>query len=136
VVNGLAKIDVPESFRSVTDADNLTVQLTPVGSLAVLACLKKDLNAIVVQGSGDVEFDYMVNGVRKAYKDFEAIHDNESFVPDGPDDKHFAFYPPESQKRLVATGIYNADGTVNLETAKRLGWDRNWDRGLPEPASP
>lgn len=47
-------------------------------------------------------------------------------MPDGPDDRRFALYAPEIQRRLVATGIYNADGTVNLETAKRLGWDRTW----------
>jgi hypothetical protein len=98
--------------------------------------VKKSLDAIVLQANADVDFDYVVNGVRRAYRDFEAIHDNETFVPDGPDDRRFALYAPEIQRRLVATGIYNPNGTVNLETAKRLGWDRKWDRGLLEPASP
>ncbi len=126
VVGGFARIQVPESFRDVTDENDITVQLTPVGGLAVLACVSKSLDTIVVQGSADIEFDYMINGVRKAYKDLHAIRKNETFVPDGPDDRRFAFYAPEIQRRLVATGIYNADGTVNLETAKRMGWDRNW----------
>ncbi len=131
VVSGFAKIAVPESFRMVTDSENITVQLTPVGGLAVLACVQKNLDTIVVQGSGDVEFDYMINGVRKAYKDFAVVRANESFIPDGPGDRRFALYAPEIQKRLVATGIYNADGTVNLETARRLGWDKAW-KGLVE----
>ena len=30
-----------------------------------------------------------------------------------------------------ATGTCDADGTVNLETAKRMGWDKNWrDAGV------
>lgn len=71
------------------------------------------------------------SGIRKAYKDFEVIRENQLFVPDGPDDRRFALYAPEIQRRLVATGIYKADGTVTLETARRLGWDRTWDR-LPK----
>jgi hypothetical protein len=126
IVGGFAKIAVPESFRSVTAEENITVQLTPTGGLAVLACIRKGLDTILVQGSSDVEFDYMVNGVRRAYKDFAVIRDNESFVPDGPLDRRFDLYAPDIQRRLVATGIYNADGTVNLATAKRLGWDKGW----------
>jgi hypothetical protein len=126
VVSGFAKIEVPESFRMVTDDQGLTVVAMPVGGLAVLACVKKSLNTIVLQGSSDVEFDYVVNGVRKAYKDFKPIADNHSFIPDGPNDQRFALYAPEIQRRLVATGIYNADGTVNRETARRLGWDKEW----------
>ncbi|HET7453720.1 MAG TPA: hypothetical protein VFL12_13315 [Thermoanaerobaculia bacterium] len=123
---GIAAIDVPESFRSVTDAEGLTVVATPVGGPAVVWVAKLGLDRIVLQASSDVEFHYVVNGVRKAYRDFQAIGENESFVPDGPDDPRFALYAPEIQRRLVATGIYNADGTVNLETAKRLGWDKRW----------
>jgi hypothetical protein len=123
---GIAAIDVPESFRSVTDADGLTVVATAVGAPAVIWVARLGLDRIVLQASSDVEFHYVVNGVRKAYRDFEALRDNESFIPEGPEDRRFALYAPEIQKRLVATGIYNADGSVNLDTAKRLGWDRNW----------
>jgi hypothetical protein len=136
VVGGFAKIPVPESFRDVTDESGLTIVATPVGGPGSIWVVKKSLDAIVLQANADVDFDYVVNGVRRAYRDFEAIHDNETFVPDGPDDRRFALYAPEIQRRLVATGIYNPNGTVNLETAKRLGWDRKWDRGLLEPASP
>jgi len=33
---------------------------------------------------------------------------------------------PEQRRRLIATGIYNEDGTVNRETAERLGWAKAW----------
>ena len=31
--------------------------------------------------------------------------------------------------RLIANGTYNADGTVNMETAERLGWVKMWADG-------
>jgi hypothetical protein len=124
--NGFATIQVPESFRMVTDTRGLTVVVTPVGELAQIAAISKSLDKIVIQSSKDVTFDYMVNGVRKAFNDFKSISENEDFVPQGPDDNRFFSYPAESQRRLVATGIYTPDGKVNLEKAREMGWDRLW----------
>jgi hypothetical protein len=125
-VHGYATIEVPESFRMVTAEGGLTVVVTPVGELAQVACISKSLDKIVVQASKDVTFDYVVNGVRKAFKDFQAISENHDFVPLGPDDHRFATLPAESQRRLIATGIYTAEGKVNLEKAHEMGWDRAW----------
>jgi hypothetical protein len=124
--NGFATIQVPESFRMVTDARGLTVVVTPVGELAQIAAISKSLDKIVIQSSKDVTFDYMVNGVRKAFRDFKPISENDDFVPQGPDDNRFFSYPAESQRRLVATGIYTPDGKVNLDKAREMGWDRLW----------
>ena len=30
------------------------------------------------------------------------------------------------KQRLIANGTYNADGTVNMETAERAGWAQAW----------
>ncbi len=127
-VNGFATIAVPESFRLVTAQDGLTAVVTPTGKLVQIAVISKSLDTIVVQASQDVTFDYVVNGVRKAFQDWEAISSNQDFIPDGPGDKRFFSLPVESQRRLVATGIYNADGSVNLDTARRMGWDLLWER--------
>lgn len=124
--NGFATIEVPESFRMVTDERGLTVVVTPIGELAQIATISKSLDKIVVQSSKDVAFDYMINGVRKAFKDFNAIGQNDDFVPQGPDDNRFFSFPVESQRRLVATGIYTAEGKVNLDKAREMGWDRQW----------
>ena len=35
------------------------------------------------------------------------------------------------KQRLVANGTYNPDGTANLDTARRLGWDKVWERQPP-----
>jgi hypothetical protein len=125
-VHGFATIEVPESFRLVTDDKGLTVVVTPIGELAMIAVVKQDLNRIVVQSSKDVQFHYLVNGIRRAFKDFEPIGENVDFVPEGPEDGRFIFLPAESQRRLIATGIYTPDGKVNLVKAHEMGWDQYW----------
>jgi hypothetical protein len=125
-VHGFATIEVPESFRMVTAEEGLTAVVTATGQLAQIAVISKSLDKIVVQSSHDVAFDYVVNGVRRAFQNWEAVGSNEDFIPDGPNDKRFFAYPPESQRRLVATGIYLADGTVNLDKAREMGWDSLW----------
>lgn len=125
-VQGFATIEVPESFRMVTAEEGLTAVVTATGQLAQIAVISKSLDKIVVQSSHDVAFDYVVNGVRRAFQNWEAVSSNQDFVPDGPNDKRFFAYPAESQRRLVATGIYNADGTVNLDKAREMGWDSLW----------
>lgn len=44
---------------------------------------------------------------------------------------------PESYRRLlVQNGTLNPDGTLNRDTARRLGWDKEWKkRGRPAPQS-
>jgi len=131
IVGGFAKIVVPEDFRSVSSTEGLTVIAMPVGGPAVLVCVRKSLDEIVIQGSGDVEFDYMVNGIRKAYEGFQPISENRDFVPRSPDDRLLtAGLPAESVRRLKASGILKDDGSINLETAHRLGWDQqeSWKR--------
>jgi len=32
----------------------------------------------------------------------------------------------EERGRLIANGTYNVDGTVNKQTAERLGWAKAW----------
>jgi len=125
-VRGFATIEVPESFRMVTAERGLTAVVTPTGQLAQIAVISKSLDKIVVQSSQDVTFDYVVNGVRKAFQDWEAVSSNQDFIPNGPDDNRFFAFPVESQRRLVATGIYNADGKVNLDKAREMGWDIQW----------
>jgi hypothetical protein len=125
-VHGKATIEVPDSFRLVTAEKGLTVVVTPTGDLAQIAAISKSLDKIVIASSKDVAFDYVVNGVRKAFQDFESIVPNSDFVPSGPEDRRFFALPAESQQRLVATGIYLPDGKVNLVKAHEMGWDRDW----------
>jgi hypothetical protein len=126
---GLARIAVPEDFRTVTESEALSVQVTPIGEMASVAIVRIDLNEIVVKASRNVEFFYLVQGVRKGYAQSGSTAENEKFfVPEGPAAKMPASLSEEAKARLVRNGTYNADGTVNLETAKRLGWDKGWSK--------
>lgn len=71
--DGVAVIEVPEEFRLVTEAEGLTVQLTPMGRNAGLWVEAQDLDRIVVRGERDAAFHYFVNGVRSGYAGFQAI---------------------------------------------------------------
>ena len=132
---GTARIPVPEDFRMVTDGEGLTVQITPIGGMASVGVMKADLNEIVVQSSRNLEFYYLVNGVRHTQKGLTPIAEGTEFIPRHANSKIPA-YLTEGQKRfLIQNGTYKADGTVNMETAHRNGWDRIWaERERPEPA--
>lgn len=132
--NGLATIEVPEDFRLVTDRENLSVQVTPIGEMASVAVRSIGLDRIIVRGSRDVEFFYTVNGVRKSHKHLTPIGPGKEYMPETPDAR-MPMYLTEGQKAmLVSNGTYNPDGTVNMETGRRLGWDKEWEkRGRPAP---
>ena len=135
---GLATIEVPEDFRMVTDREGLTIQVTPIGEMASFAVVSIGLDRIVVKASRNVEFFYLVHGVRATFKDHTPIKDGVEFVPRKAD-ATIPRYLSEGQKQLlIRNGTYRADGTVNLETAKRLGWDRAWaesEGSQPPPRS-
>jgi hypothetical protein len=133
--NGLAVIPVPEEFRMVTDRDGLSVQVTPIGQMASVAVESIGLDRIVVRGSRNVEFFYLVQGVRRAYKGLPIVVENDKFfVPESPDARIPLYLSTDERQRLVDNGTYRADGTVNTETARRLGWDRIWEaRSRPQP---
>ncbi|MGH9443967.1 MAG: hypothetical protein ACRD16_17015, partial [Thermoanaerobaculia bacterium] len=109
IQGGFARIPVPESFRAVSSPDGLTVVTTPVGSPAVLFVAKESLDEIVIQGSSDVEFHYVVNGVSKVGEAFQPIAENEHFVPRSANDVNFMrFADPGVLAILKENGILNS----------------------------
>lgn len=138
LVNGLATIEVPADFKMVTSDEGLTVVATPSGALAMIACMSKSLDRIEIRGSADVDFDYIISGVRKAFADFTPIHANTSFIPrSAAEAKDLAIaLPSESVRRLIANGTLNADHSVNAQTAHRLGWDQRAGWNAPEKRQP
>jgi hypothetical protein len=131
---GTARITVPEDFRLVTDSEGLTVQITPIGGMATVGVMKADLNEIVVQSSRNLEFYYLVNGIRRTHKHLTSpIGDGIEYMPRRASSK-MPEYLTEGQKQLlIQNGTYKADGSVNMETAQKNGWDRIWaERERPE----
>ncbi len=125
-VDHRAVIEVPEDFRIVTDDEGLTVQLTPVGALTTMAVESEDLNRVVVLSAQDVTFHYLVQGVRRGYKEFQPLARGHEFMPLSADARMPAYLTEEARRRLIANGTYNADGTVNMATAQREGWTKIW----------
>ena len=119
-------IQVPEEFRMVTDPEGLTVQLTPVGAPATMYVVTEDLNQIVVRSSRDVKFHYLVQGIRPAYKDFKPVQEMSAYLPQTADGKMMQGWSEWTRRRLIANGTYNPDGTINMETAERVGWTKMW----------
>jgi hypothetical protein len=73
-VNGQAVIELPGYFSRLTESERMTVQITPVGAPGQLYVAEKSPSKLVIkiaQGSSDLEFDYLVQGVRKGYLDYE-----------------------------------------------------------------
>jgi len=134
IQNGIARIAVPEHFRFVTDPEGLTVQITPIGPMASFSVVKYDLNEIVVQSSRNVEFFYMVNGVRAAFKDIVPVRRGNEFAPRSADARMPEWLSQAQKQVLIQNGTYRPDGTVNMETARRLRWDSVWaERNEPSP---
>jgi hypothetical protein len=125
-VRGHAIIDVPESFRMTSEEEGMTVHLTPIGGLAMVAVTRQSLDRIEAEASKDVEFAYVVYGVRRGYKGFQPIRDGVEFIPENASSKLPGYLNDDQKQRLIDNGTYNSDGTVNIGTAVRLGWDKAW----------
>jgi hypothetical protein len=75
LVNGEAVISLPETYAMVTAEEGLTVQLTPRGAwlqLYVSDVNPRQLTVREAQGQSG-RFDYLVQGVRKGYEDYQPI---------------------------------------------------------------
>jgi len=128
---GRNRIEVPEHFRLVASGP-YQVLATPVRRAARLTVVAADAAGIVLEASRDVDASYVVYAGRAAFKDSAPITDNVHFIP--PGERGFDGALPEAYRRLlIANGTLNADGTTNLETARRLGWSM---AGTPAPAAP
>ena len=76
---GEAVIELPGYFSRITETERMTVQLTPVGSWGQLYVSEKTPQRLVVRlapGTEDLEFDYLVQGIRKGYLDYEVERAN------------------------------------------------------------
>lgn len=130
VVDGKAVITVPESFKMVSDEEGLTIQVTPVGSPAVVWVESQDLDKIVLRSAKDVKVHYLAQGFRRAYKDWEVIAEGQEYRPSSPDAKMPEVFSADAKRRLIQNGTYNTDGTVNMRTAERMGWAQKWHDDL------
>lgn len=120
VVGGLAVIEVPEEFRLVSESEGLTVQLTARGPGRVWV-EAIDLDRLIVRGDA-LDFDYLVNGFRRGFRDIELLRKNMNWVPLERGVPYGTQYPDALRRILVENGTLNPDFTPNEATAAQQGW--------------
>jgi hypothetical protein len=79
-VNGEAVIELPGYFSRITEPEKMTVQLTAVGKFGQVYVASKSPSQLVIkvpEGNDDQEFDYLVQGIRKGYADFQVEREND-----------------------------------------------------------
>jgi len=79
-VNGEAVVKLPGYFSRITEAERMTVQLTPIGAFGQVYVASRTPEEIVIKtakGADDVEFDYFVQGIRKGYLDYQTVREND-----------------------------------------------------------
>jgi hypothetical protein len=90
LVNGRARIELPDHFRKLADEQGMTVQLTPLSPDSKGLCVvRKGLDGIEVaellNGRGNYEFDWEVKAVRKEHRDFRVYRPWDEVMPGGTD---------------------------------------------------
>jgi hypothetical protein len=90
LVNGRARIELPDHFRKLADEQGMTVQLTPLSPDSKGLCVvRKGLDGIEVaellNGRGNYEFDWRVEAVRKEHRDFQVYRPWDEALPGGID---------------------------------------------------
>jgi hypothetical protein len=90
LVNGRARIELPDHFRKLADEQGMTVQLTPLSPVSKGLCVvRKGLDGIEVaellNGRGNYEFDWRVEAVRKEHRDFQVYRPWDEALPGGTD---------------------------------------------------
>ncbi len=90
LVNGRARIELPDHFRKLADEQGMTVQLTPLSPDSKGLCVvRKGLDGIEVvelfNGRGNYEFDWRVEAVRKAHRDFQVYRSWDESLSGGVD---------------------------------------------------
>jgi hypothetical protein len=137
ISDGITRIPIPEHFRFVADPATYSALVTPFGAMATVAVLSQGEAGIVVQASSNVRIQYVVYAERSAIKSPDPIVENIHFRPN-PENDLVSHLPDSYRHLLIQNGTLREDGTVNMETARRLGWDKEWkkrERPAPQPAS-
>ena len=129
LVNGYARVEVPDHFRFTAREGTYMTELTPVGQPVALSVEEEGPGGIVVRGTGNTRFHYVVYAERAEIVGYEPVTKNTTFTPGllerggGP-----GKLPESTRALLVKNGTLNRDGSYNVETARAQGWT------IPDPA--
>jgi hypothetical protein len=80
--DGIATVKLAEDFSLVASSEGLTAQVTPTSDCNGLYVVSKSPTEIVIKelkgGTSNAAFDYLVNGLRKGYENYQAIQDKDT----------------------------------------------------------
>ncbi len=97
LINGEARVKLSETFKWVTNPDiGLTAHLTPREKPVPLAIAYLSTEELVVKGSEDIQFDYIVYGLRIGFEESSIVQEKqeESYIPSFKDHRErYAKYP-------------------------------------------
>ena len=97
--------------------------LTPVGRPIGLGVESEGPEGIVVRGSGNAKFHYVVYAERAEIEEYEPVQPNTHFTPEALERVQLLKSLPRTTKALlIRNGTLNEDGTYNQETARAMGW--------------
>ena len=122
LVNGLARIEVPDHFRFTAREGTYMTTLTPVGRSIALSVESEGPEGIVVRGNGTARFHYVVYAERDEIVDYQPVIRNETFTPEALAKGRLESLPAPTKALLVRNGTLNPDGSFNVETARAQGW--------------
>jgi hypothetical protein len=123
LVNGIARIEVPDHFRFTAREGTYMTTLTPVGRAIALSVEAEGPQGIVVRGSGNTRFHYVVYAERAEIEGFQPVVKNEMFTPEAlAKGGRLDMLPAATRALLVRNGTLNTDGSFNEETAHTHGW--------------
>ena len=91
LVNGRATVRFPEHFRSVANAQGMTIMLTPHSAESLgLAAVDRSESGFEIQelmsGKGSYNVDWEVKAVRRGFEDYQVIRpvqENSGYIDDG-----------------------------------------------------
>ncbi|HEY6064747.1 MAG TPA: hypothetical protein VIY96_01235, partial [Thermoanaerobaculia bacterium] len=123
LVDGYARIEVPDHFRYTAREGTYATTLTPVGRPMSLAVTREGPDGIEVRGAGNARFHYVVYAERAEIEGFEPVQPNDLFTPETLERFDLLrSLPAATRALLVRNGTLNPDGSYNVETARALGW--------------
>jgi hypothetical protein len=137
LVNGIARVEIPDHFRYTAREGTYMTTLTAVGRAANLSVESEGPEGIVVRGTGSVRFHYVVYAERAELEGYPPVMRNVLFTPEAlSKGGSIDDLPATTRAILVRNGTLNPDGTFNAETAQAHGWtipERPTNRPAPAP---
>lgn len=118
IKKGNNRIELSENFGLTAETDGVTATVTPVGKKASVWIVEETREYIVVAADEDVKVNFRVEGVRRGFKNLNAIEKNTLFLPKTVE--QVKQLVPGVREVLMQNGIVNADGTPNLDLINQI----------------